>query len=345
MPPFDSAPIQGRLFIAGASAHRPAALKPLPDGSVLLDDGASTQALAPGALSWSSPIGTTARRAMLPDGAIFETRDNDRADRLARCGGQRSATLLHQLECLRSSWLAFVVVAVMVFVISLRWTVPWLGDNAAALLPHAVEVRIGNSVMDALDRVALHPSELPVSTRQAILVVFDDLKAHANAPAGSLRLAFRKGGALVGANALALPGGQIVVTDEIVTLAQSPEALAGVLAHEIGHVEHRHGIRQLGRVFGLSAAVMLMTGDISSMTHDIGVMGAGLLELSFSRGFELEADARGVALMRQTGRDPDTLAHFLERMDERLSDADPLPAWLSSHPSTLERTRHIRRPP
>lgn len=345
MPPYDSPPIHGRLFIAGASAHRPATLKPLRDGSVLLDDGASTQALAPGTLSWSSPIGTTARRATLPDGAVFETRDNDGADRLSRWGGHRSATLLHQLERLRSRWLACVVVAVMVFVISLRWTVPWLDDSAAALLPHAVEARIGNSVMDALDRVALHPSELPASTRQAILVVFDDLKAHANAPSGSLRLVFRKGGALVGANALALPGGQIVVTDEIVTLAQSPEALAGVLAHEIGHVEHRHGIRQLGRVFGLSAAVMLMTGDISSMTHDIGVMGASLLELSFSRRFELEADARGVALMRQTGRDPDTLAHFLERMDERLNDADPLPAWLSSHPSTLERTRHIRRPP
>ncbi|WP_447981165.1 M48 family metallopeptidase [Achromobacter kerstersii] len=345
MPPFDSAPIHGRLFIANASAHRPATLKPLPDGSALLDDGSTEQALAPGALRWSSPIGTTARRATLADGAVFETRDYDRADRLARGSGQRSATRLHQLERSRARWLALVVVAVLAFVIGLRWTVPWLGDTAAALLPHSVEARIGDSVMDALDRVALHPSELPASTRQAILVVFDDLKAHANAPSGSLRLVFRQGGALVGANALALPGGKIVVTDELVTLAQSPEALAGVLAHEIGHVEHRHGIRQLGRVVGLSAVVMLMTGDISSMTHDIGVMGAGLLELSFSRRFELEADAHSVVLMRKTGRDPDSLAQLLERMEKLLNEADPLPVWLSSHPSTLERTRNIRPPP
>ncbi|MFD4841401.1 M48 family metallopeptidase, partial [Achromobacter sp. NPDC058515] len=343
LPPSDHDVIRGRLFQAGAAAHRPATLECRADGSLTVHDGETQHTLPPRSLRWSSRIGTTPRRAALPDGSVFETTDNDQVDRLERAQGRHGAGLLHRLEHVRTHWLALAAVAMLVFFVGLRWTIPWLGDTAATFVPHAVEVRIGAGVMDTLDRMAFRPTALPAETRKAIQSVFDDLAAHSDAPAGSLRLAFRSGRRYVGANALALPGGQIVVTDELVKLAGSPDTLAGVLAHEIGHVEHRHGMRRLGRVAGLSAVVMLMTGDVASMTHDIGVFGAGLLDLSYSRGFEREADARGVALTRQAGKDPESLAVLLERLSAHSKDRGEEPSWLSSHPPTEERVERIRQ--
>lgn len=311
-------------------------------GPVCLDDGETRRDLPKSALSWSSRIGSTSRRATLPDGSVFETSDNDQVDRLVRSRGGAFVIPPSRLERLRPALLSLVVVATLAFFISLRWTLPWLGDTAAAFLPQAVEAHIGVNTLKTLDRIAFHPSELPAPTRHAVLAVFDKLKTHANAPE-NLSLAFRRGGSLVGANALALPGGHVIITDELVALAESPEALAGVLAHEIGHVEHRHGVRQLGRVMGLSAVVLLMTGDASSMANDVGVFGAGLLELSFSRGFEREADTRGVVLMRQAGKDPESLAVLLERLQGLTEAGDIIPAWLSSHPSTPERVQRIRQ--
>lgn len=311
------------------------------DGALVMHDGETLQVLPARSLRWSSRVAETARRATLPDGSVFETHDNDQVDRLDRALGRRSAGLLYRLEGIRAHWLALATVAVLAFFISLRWTVPWLGDTAATLIPPTVESHIGSASMDALDRLFLRPTELPAATQEAVRSVFSELAAHANVAPGCLTLAFRRGG-FVGANALALPGGQVIVTDEMVTLAESPAMLAGVLAHEIGHVEHRHGIRRLGRAAGLSAVVMLMTGDVTSMTHDIGVVGAGLLDRSYSRGFEREADARGIALMRHAGKDPESLAVLLERLEAPAKGDDDWASWLSTHPSTAERVRVLR---
>ena len=155
--------LRGRLFRAGAAAHRAATLTPQPDGSLLLDDGATPRALAPGALRWSSRIGATARRATLPDGAVFETHDNDGADAGAR-HGQHSAGLLHRLERIRAPLLALVLLATLAFFVGLRWTVPWLGDAASRFVPDAVETRIGAAVLETLDRLSFRDSELPAES-------------------------------------------------------------------------------------------------------------------------------------------------------------------------------------
>ncbi len=329
--------MRGRLFESGAAAHRPATLTRQADGSLLLDDGGTPRVLAPSALRWSSRIADTARRATLPGGAVFETFDNDRVDALSR----RGPGLLHRLERLGTLRLTLTAALALVAVlIGLRWAVPWLGDAASRFVPRAAEARIGAALLDTLDRLSFQHSDLPVATRQAIEAEFNDLSVHASAPPGSLRLIFRRGGKLVGANALALPGGQVVVTDELVALAPRPADLAGVLAHEISHVEYRHGMRRLGRLAGLSVVLMLMTGDGVGAVYDLGTLGAGLLDLGYSRGFEREADARGAALMRRAGKNPDTLALMLERLSA--ASGEGLPGWLSSHPPTQERVDAIR---
>ncbi len=341
---FERQVIRGRLFAAGASAHRPATLTLEADGTLCLtvDGQAGVEKIAPP--RWSSRVGSSGRRTELADGRIFETHDNDAVDTLERKLGGASSSFMHRLEHLRLHLLALAAVAVVAFVIGLRWVIPWIGDISAQWVPYSVEARIGEGVMTTLDRAVLRPSKLSEPRQAAIQAVFDDLSRHSSAPPGSLKLAFRSGAA-VGANALALPGGWIVVTDDLVELAREPETVAGVLAHEIAHVEERHGLRRLARVAGLSAVTMLMTGDVSDMVHEVAVLGAGVLDLSYSRAFEREADARAVALLQRSGRDPESLALLLERLTADAQRRGEPPAWLSSHPPTAERARAIRQAP
>ena len=210
----------GPAVPAGAAAHRAATLTPQPDGSLLLDDGATPRACAR-RTALVQPHRRHRPPRHLPDGAVFETHDND-ADALARAHGQHSAGLLHRLERIRAPLLALVLLATLAFFVGLRWTVPWLGDAASRFVPDAVETRIGAAVLETLDRLSFRDSELPAEKRQAIQTEFDALAAHAQVAHGKLELLFRRGGRLVGANALALPGGRIVVTDELLALAPAP---------------------------------------------------------------------------------------------------------------------------
>lgn len=221
------------------------------------------------------------------------------------------------------------------------WTIPWLGDAIARTVPSTVETRLGNHVLRTLDQAVLRPSQLSPDRQRAIQAVFEALVANAEAAPQRPRLLFRQGGPLVGANAMALPGGSVIVTDELARLAETPDMLAGVLAHEIGHIQHRHGIRRLGRLAGLSTATILFSGDASSLLHEASVLGTGLLDLSYSRAFEHEADATAVALLRKAGRDPALLAALLQRLSAQSAMAGAMPNWLSSHPSTQARTRFI----
>ena len=348
----DRLAVAGRLYAPHASAHRPARL--LLDagrdgaGAVLrLDGGGEQEALAPSALRWPARLDTPVQRIELADGRVFETHDHAGADALrTRLKGGRGARL-HGLERLRPRLLAIAVLLLAVCAAAVRWGLPYAADRAAMLAPYGVEAAIGQGVLDALDRTVLDPSQAAPARRQALQDTLDGL-LHARAAreaaqgrqATPVRLELRRAGRL-GANALALPGGAIVVTDSLLDLAGDPRELAGVLAHEIGHIDARHGLRRLARAVGLSAAVMLVSGDAGSFLNDAVVAGTGLLDAAYSRDFEREADARAAALLAAAGADPDSLARMLERLEAK-AGGGALPGWLSTHPPTAERIETLR---
>jgi predicted Zn-dependent protease len=140
-------------------------------------------------------------------------------------------------------------------------------------------------------------------------------------------------------NALALPGGQVVVFTGLVALAETPEELAGVLAHEIQHVVERHSLRAMVRGLGLRAVLGLLLGGAG----DAGAHVAGLVEhlgsLRFSRAQEELADRNGLALLQRAGIDGRGMADFFERLAQK--GVEP-PALLSTHPASAERARGIR---
>lgn len=138
-------------------------------------------------------------------------------------------------------------------------------------------------------------------------------------------------------NAFALPGGIIVVHRGLITAAQTPETLAGVLAHEVQHVERRHSLRALGHEFGWRLALGLILGD----TSGTGVALLSQLDgLGYSRDLEREADHYGILALARSGIDPAGLPQFFETL---AASAPDTVALLSTHPSSATRLADARR--
>lgn len=140
-------------------------------------------------------------------------------------------------------------------------------------------------------------------------------------------------------NALAAPGGVVVVFSGLIREAESPEEVAGVLAHEVQHVALRHTTRGLIRALGWRVAITLLFGG----GDDPVALAGGALErlggLEFSRRQETEADSAGVVLLHRAGIPATGKAAFFDRLGA--SGAEP-PEFLSTHPASADRGRRVR---
>lgn len=244
----------------------------------------------------------------------------------------------------RWSVLLGMLVLCVAFVLALqRFGVPWLGERVTRHVPLDWELAISE---DALKGRWLAPSTLPVERRAALHAGFDTLRAAIPAAAGPdagyvprLELHLRRG---IGPNAFALPGGAVVLTDELVALAAElklpDDALLGVLAHEIGHVMHRHGTRMVVEQAVMNAGLAVALGDLSTLTATAASAIAGL---AYRRGHEAEADCFAIATMTRAGRPTGPMADLLLELGRRHGDRGG-GDWLSTHPSTPARAERLR---
>lgn len=139
-------------------------------------------------------------------------------------------------------------------------------------------------------------------------------------------------------NAFALPGGIIVVHTGLIDATRRPEELAGVLAHEIQHVEQRHSLKALVKEMGLRGLWGAITGDVGGSLA--GEAALRLTSLRFSRDAELEADAKGFDSLVSHDIDPAGMVDFFGTM-EKAAGAAP-PAWLSTHPASVARRQALQ---
>lgn len=140
-------------------------------------------------------------------------------------------------------------------------------------------------------------------------------------------------------NAFAVPGGIIVVHTGLIDATRRPEELAGVLAHEVQHVEQRHSLEAMVKDLGLRGLWALVTGDLGG-----GLIGQAALELTslgFSRDAEAEADAKGFDELVEAGIDPGGMADFFVIMAKQEGAVAP-PPFLSTHPASKDREVALR---
>jgi len=152
-------------------------------------------------------------------------------------------------------------------------------------------------------------------------------------------------------NAFALPGGEVFLTRGLLERLDEEAQFAVVMAHEIGHVAHRHAVRALNDslIVGLGAEVIASSVEDHRRREaaaGLAAIGGGLLLLRFSREQELEADARGVEYARAAGYDPrrgeQVFRGFARARREAGGRAGPLDSWISSHPLDEDRVVHLR---
>jgi Zn-dependent protease with chaperone function len=139
------------------------------------------------------------------------------------------------------------------------------------------------------------------------------------------------------ANAFALPGGHIYVFQGLLTRADTPDELAGILAHEIGHVAHRDSTRNILQAAGLSFFFGMLLGDFVG-GGAVVVASKTLLEASYSRSVEAAADAYSVELMTSISGDPHALGVILQRI---AGDSAGWAKLLLDHPETRDRVAVI----
>lgn len=338
----ENPPVTGVWYPAGTSRAIPASLSVDASGVCIATDGSGAQLAAEplAGATVSDRVGSIARRIEF-GGGVFETPDNDAVDRLLVSSGRRHSGTIHSLERFHPRLAIFVLLVVLLAVGIYRYAVPVLVEVAIFVTPPVVPEIIGQSAMASLDQTVFAPSGLDAETQQHIAAGFQTLTAIAPRGEGGYTLNFRKGGA-IGPNAFALPDGSVVLTDELVELANDEEAILGVLAHEIGHVEHQHSLRQLYRAAGVTGLVFLIGGDIGSGMEDILVQGAALASLSYSRAAETDADRYSVELMHAAGYDPMAIVRFLELLRDRLHDTSE-GDFFSTHPATPSRIDETRR--
>ncbi|EHR70596.1 Peptidase family M48 [Burkholderiales bacterium JOSHI_001] len=287
------------------------------------------------------------RLAHLAGGGTLSGDDGAAWDAWARASGLDESPVV----ALQQSWRAvgLVLLATLALLGTLwLWGVPAAAHGVMALLPTTLDQRVGDAAFEQLDKQYFKPSALPPAQQQGIRDALAQA-VQAAYPAGArpaYTLYFRtdaqtQGG--IGANALALPGGHVVLTDAMAQLFKDqPQVLVGVLAHELGHVRHRHGMRMLVQTGLLGALAGLVVGDFSSLLAGIPAL---LGQQAYSRDFEREADAEALRVLKANRIAPRVMLALFERMEAQSAKAggdkatSALPIALASHPSNEERRR------
>jgi predicted Zn-dependent protease len=222
----------------------------------------------------------------------------------------------------------------------LYFGLPILAEPVAAILPLAWEERMGQNVRgQALALLARGSKQCEGPEGKAAL------EGLVKRLAGTVETRYRFNvividNALV--NAFAAPAGYIVVFKGLIDKASSGEELAGVLAHEMGHVIERHGTEALIRQMGMNAILGAMLGDASGIGSTAADIGSQLAVLSYGRAAEREADRVGVEMLNKADIRGAGLVAFFQRIGkESGGDSRGVLRYLGTHPPTGERASDI----
>lgn len=267
--------------------------------------------------------------------------------------GQRDSWVVRAQQSWRSV-LASVLLLVVLGAAVYQWGLPWAARAVVAMTPLSVDTSLGQASLSAIDDRLMQPSKLPLDEQTRLRAAFS--QALSAQPAGSVpawQLVFRK--SHIGPNAFALPGGTMVMTDEMVELVGSDDkVITAVLAHELGHVRHRHGLRMLVQATALAGVTSVVLGDFSTLLAGVPLL---LGQASYSRDAEKEADAEAVRLLKAAGISPDVMVTLFEKLQAKRNPTakkskgeeatGSQSSWLgiafASHPGDADRIAYFRQ--
>ncbi|WP_243370298.1 M48 family metallopeptidase [Geotalea sp. SG265] len=318
------------------------------DGNDLVLSGEGVEKRFPvDSVKVSPPLGNVRRTVRFTDGALCEILDDRHFGKVLGDSRQPIQRFISRWERNLPMVLAALVLTIAAIAGFIKYGVPLLTKQVVQAIPQASEVQLGKESLEFLDKHLMEPSRLPSDRRQRIASLFSEMKKKLPR-AQHYHLEFRASKA-IGANAFALPGGIIVVTDGMVELARNDEELEGVLAHEAGHQHARHALRHVLQSTGSGLLIAAVTGDITSITTLSATLPTTLVNAGYSREFENEADDAAVAYLTAQGIHPRVYAGMLARLQadhDKKAGGTGNRVWtpadlFATHPSTSERMRRV----
>jgi len=290
-------------------------------------------------LSVSPRIGQADRFISLPNGTQFQCADHEVLDTLLQ--ESSSEGLVAWLEERWGIALACVAIIAAALLVGYFYGLPAAANHVATRIPINTQHAIGRQALDWLDSNKwFRPTQLDKERQEHIRNDFNVL-------CGDLpfkdyyRLEFRDS-SFIGPNAFALPGGIIVITDDMVKAAQSQEEVLAVLAHEIGHVELRHTMRSILQNSAVAVVVATISNDAASLSVAVASLPVLLAQTKYSREFEAEADDYGFRLLKKQNYSPAAFASIMERLSEKHEKGRHHISFISTHPVTEERVKRAR---
>lgn len=300
-----------------------------------------------------SRLGNTPREISLgEDGQLFVTDDHDAIEALIIGHDKlKSSSFMHKLET-NSFLILFALAVTIVFGWgTVTYGVPASAKFIANKLPESTWEKWGSS-LDVLDETVFESSDIDKQRQQEILqLITPYLEQYESL---NPKLNFRSG---MEANALALPSGDIVFTDDFVDLVEDDKELLAVFFHEVGHLKYKHIVRRTLQDSMITLLIVLITGDVESFDLLVGLP-AVVLDLSYSREFEREADAFALEQLHAHDISVDYFSSVMKRLEGYYIETDSeameydnmknegersMLDYLSTHPGTDDRIRMVRQ--
>jgi beta-barrel assembly-enhancing protease len=238
------------------------------------------------------------------------------------------------------------LVAIGSYVFGARQLNPITGENQRVDLTREQEIALGLEAAPVLAQEfgGLHPD---VQARAAVDQIGRRVVQESSAASTNYEYAFHLLADEQTINAFALPGGQIFITAGLYNQLQTEGELAGVLAHEVGHVVGRHSSEQLAKsrlVEGLTGAAVIAAYDPdnpnSISSAQMAALIGNMVNMKFGRDDELESDRLGVRFLAESGYDPRALIRVMEVLASASQGPRP-PEFFSTHPNPENRIGEI----
>lgn len=337
--------IKGYCYPPGSSNRKRAELYTRGDLYELLVDRQVVKSGNLHDLRFSDRIGSINRKVFFDSGTQFETPENDRIDELLSSANHKN-TVSTTVSRLESSWTIAIgsILGTALLVLSFfKFGLPAAADYAAHKIPVSASENLSDGALDLLDEFLFKDTTTTASKQEEITNRFNGYISSIEDTGGfNYSLHFRD---IPGtANALALPGGDIVLTDELIKLT-TDEELDSIILHEIGHVVQRHGLEGVIKGATMAVLVNIALGDLSTVAELTASTTTFFMQSSYTRSAESEADEYSFTQMERLNIDPIHFATAMQKItlqsgsEQRDSEATE---YLSSHPSTDSRIKKAK---
>lgn len=315
--------VQGKWHPPGSAARYDATLTISSNGRYVLniDNGEVKNGYAD-EINVKERLANVNRKLSFNDESVFSTDENDIIDQLFPKQGFLTQ-VVHKIET-NLMWVLVALIVTVTFSFSIyKWGIPWASTTIAHALPQKANEIIGAGAADFLDNNIFEPSELSAKQQEEIRTRFTDkiLPLFEGQTESPLKLHFRNWVMFDEpiANALALPSGDIILTDKFVELAENTDEIDAVIMHEVGHIMQRHSLEMLVQSTLLTTAIVLITGGVDGggALADLGIgLGSSLIYANYSQEHETEADQFAYEYSFKANIDPIALSTILERMEQ-----------------------------